>query len=295
MQRPLATWGLVFALLWLACATAFAQGPLDARLEPARIEVGDAFQLVVSVPLTGPKPDVLDLSAWEPFFPQDQIIGRTGWLKAGDSVTQRIHIVALDSGRFQLPPVFLLMSDGARLYSGPLYLSVQVPPPPKGMADIRDIISAPVNWTAWLLPILLLLAGLGLFAILWRRLRQRLRKSKVISQMLALSPIERARGRLRKLREKRLVEAGNFDAYYLELSAILREYIHTSNALPGPDATTEMLAPKLAPLDSGGTALALLRRADLVKFAKALPNATQAEADWKACADWIENFEKKRT
>lgn len=72
-------------LLCLAGGAVGAQPALDALLDPARIETGDAFQLVVSVPIGGPQPEMLDLSAWQAFFPPDQIIGRTGWFKAGDS------------------------------------------------------------------------------------------------------------------------------------------------------------------------------------------------------------------
>ncbi|MFN4080820.1 MAG: hypothetical protein ACK4NS_07950 [Saprospiraceae bacterium] len=294
MRLPYVARYIAAALLCLLGDALGAQPALDAQLEPAHLETGDAFQLVVSVPINGPRPDMLDLSAWQTVFPPDQIIGRTGWFKAGDSLVQRIHIVALDSGRFELPPVALLMSDGSRRYSQPLYLSVQEPPPPQGMADIRDIISAPINGLRWLFIGAAALAVLALILLLGRRMRRRKRATLTNTQTLKLNPAERAKVRLHKLRDKRLAQSGQFKGYYLELSAILREYMHDSGALPGPDATTEMLAPMLAPLDPEAKIITLLRRADLVKFAKAMPDAAQAEADWELCAAWIEDLDKKR-
>lgn len=102
-----------------------------------------------------------------------------------------------------------------------------------------------------------------------------------------LPPHERALRALRQLRAKGLPDAEGVDAFYVDLSAIIRRYLEDAFGLRAPEQTTEEFiraattSNKLA-LDHQQLVAAFLEQSDLVKFARYRPATHDMEAAYAA-------------
>src|SRR5207302_880534 len=105
---------------------------------------------------------------------------------------------------------------------------------------------------------------------------------------------------LNRLRTRRLIEEGQFEAYYVELSAIVRHYLEDGFHLRAPEMTTEEF---LSAVARDGRLIAPHRRllaeflsqADLVKFARHLPTLKDSEAAYEAARRFVEDTRPRST
>ncbi len=97
-------------------------------------------------------------------------------------------------------------------------------------------------------------------------------------------PHERALAALEALLARELPEHGRFDPYFVELSEIVRRYLEERFALRAPEQTTEEFLASIMRSETGRRTLepahrellrAFLVRADLVKFARAVPDVRE--------------------
>ena len=160
-------------------------------------------------------------------------------------------------------------------------------------ADIRDIKppeQLPFDWRPYGIAAAVAagigLLGTGLYLLLNRPKRQRV--------VPARPPHEVALGALNRLRSRGLVEQGQFEVYYVELSAIIRHYLEDRFHLRAPEMTTEEF---LATVARDGRLIAAHRRllgeflsqADLVKFARHLPTLRDAETAYDAARRFVDD------
>ena len=159
-------------------------------------------------------------------------------------------------------------------------------------ATIRDIKPPevpPFDWRPYALAALavLVLAGLGggLFFYL-RRPSPAMAPPAPAAYQVALEA-------LRRLRTQGLIEKGQFEAYYVCLSAIVREYLEDGLRLRASEMTTEEFLSAAAG-DSQLSAVqqdrlaGFLAQADLVKFARHRPGSDESEAAYQAAQRFIE-------
>lgn len=158
------------------------------------------------------------------------------------------------------------------------------PMPPKGVVGPSF---------AWWPFALLALVLLGLAFLLWRRVK---RSPAAVERASApaVPPRQRALAALDQAREAGLIESGEWKDFYSRVSQALREYLEAVESAWGEDlTTTEVLARVRA--DAGhpeSAALAsLLGPADQVKFARRVPDAATAHAEWEAARQWVERFD----
>lgn len=124
----------------------------------------------------------------------------------------------------------------------------------------------------WLAGVSVAVAVLAAAVVVWlRRAEQRAR----------LTAFDRAVARLERLRRAGLPEQSGMDAWYVELSDIVRRYIEERFALRAPEQTTEEFL-----LEAGRSALsrphrellsAFLATCDRVKFARYSPGARESQ------------------
>jgi hypothetical protein len=147
--------------------------------------------------------------------------------------------------------------------------------------DIKDPLSLPWSLQEILLVILLLLVVGALAFFLFRYFRN---KKQVVPEEYApsLQPAHVvALNELGMLKEKKLWQRGEIKGYYSELSEIIRRYFENRFGIMALEYTTEEIMVTLRNhrdamvVDSESDAL--LRQADLVKFAKFSPGATEHE------------------
>lgn len=125
---------------------------------------------------------------------------------------------------------------------------------------------------------LVILALLALF--LWRR------HHRIGAVLPPAPPWEVARQRLRELNRRQLPAAGKFEAYYVDLSAILRYYIEDRFTLHAPEQTTPEFIEEAAQTGlfsevQQQRVSAFLRHCDYVKFAQYRPSTEEMERGYQ--------------
>lgn len=151
---------------------------------------------------------------------------------------------------------------------------------PRGPKDVWGTDRA--TTLPWLL---LALAALVLLALLAWWLRRRGRPGALEA---AVHPRQRALEALAELRPE------NTEAFYVQLSAVLREFLAALPVQSGLDLATPELLDRLAasgvPAAQLGALCRLLGAADRVKFARSRPGSEEAERALSAARDWVQGF-----
>ena len=129
-----------------------------------------------------------------------------------------------------------------------------------------------------------------LFSLYWFFIRKK--KGLQLDTEAALPPFDRALLKLKNLQNSRYLLESNHKEYYSVLTDIIRKYLEEEIHITATESTTDELLAKLQVfLDAGKLHLSsqvmdelrtVLKKADLVKFAKSKPEDYEAESDRKA-------------
>lgn len=201
-------------------------------------------------------------------------------------LVRELIVTSFDTGYWAIPP-FKISINGTAVETAPLLIHV------KGVAvdataslrDIRPVYPAPFHLGYWLQENWYWFAGIAALALIVllvsRMLKNRKPPSIAVTAPVELPMHERYLHELRALDGKRLWQQGAHKEYQSALTGLLRGYIEERYKVPALERTTDELLQelKVSPLDRDQqTQLAnLLRLADMVKFAKALPAPTENE------------------
>jgi hypothetical protein len=146
---------------------------------------------------------------------------------------------------------------------------------PTDIKDIKPIIGAGLDWLRYLKWIFLGVAILVVITwLIWRLKQTKQIRVPMTAPLPGLKPHETALAALDRLLERKLIESGQFQEHYFELSEIFRRYLGTLLSIPALDWTTEEIAghvSRYGTMDTNTqqTVLLLLPATDQVKFAKA--------------------------
>ena len=289
-------------------------GPVKAtvRLEPKQPLIGDTVTLTITVTaeqdveLLMPEfGEALERFAIVDFAPRQSLDDE------GKTVAvQKYRLQPPASGKQTIPPILIEYVDrrpGHReapegydayeLLTERLEFEVQSVVPKGAGADLKPPLgqlgpreAPPAARWPWVVAALVLLAAASPFVVkaylAWRRkARQR-------------SAYEIARAKLQRLLDSPRPTAEQIDAFYVELSGIVRKYLEDRFELRAPELTTEeFLASVGESPDLSGEHQALLReflrQADLVKFAGVQPSdediERSIEAAWRFLEETREN------
>lgn len=152
----------------------------------------------------------------------------------------------------------------------------------KPIMDIVPITPLWLKYLPWIIgAILIVCAVCGI--IWWRKRRQR------IEDLVNIKPPHIiAEEEIQKLQSSRLFEKGQYKEFYFRLSEIIRRYIEKTRNFPAAEFTTEEIARRLKS-DTDRKILPLLRQADLVKFADAVPTQARKEEDVSSAVLYIKD------
>jgi len=152
------------------------------------------------------------------------------------------------------------------------------------LRPIRDIIAVHSLWRSYLLwaavLVAVVLAGLGLFR--WYQKR----RTPAIAAAAKEPAHVRARRAIEQLEAEGYFEKGLVKTHYFVFSEILRRYLEAIRSFPAAEYTTEEIAQHIR-TEQDRQLLPLLRRADLVKFADAVPTAARKEEDIQFALSYI--------
>jgi hypothetical protein len=291
IRQNLRNLGFLLVLLWFsATAVAYGQEEISARLNPDRGEltVGDVAHLTLQVEHpAGYQVEIPPLDpAWGPFEVRGQTNPATAQRENGRAfTTQVIDVTLWQPGVFSTPPLTITLTDatGRRVAvtaeSATLTVNSVLLPGDTTLRDLKPQATLPVPFLERVSATLAsswpwLVAGLVALAAsfyLWGR------KPATPAPVVDTRPIYQvALDELDRVEALDLPAQGSFKAHYTQVADILRRYLQGTFGLPAMDQTTAEIRHALRPLpvppEQKAALLNLLSEADLVKFARMVPD-----------------------
>lgn len=204
---------------------------------------------------------------------------------------KKYGLTKFDSGAYYIPKQRVIIAEKP-FYTDSLRVEVNnvvVDTTKQGLYDIKPLIQIEKpqsNWLKYLLIVLgiLLVVGFLLYWFIWRP------KPLTEEEKIALlPPYDRAKLALKKLDESRYLENSQIKEYYSELTFAIRKYLDEKVYDKALESTTDELINRLTLLKDGNqydlsketikNIESILKRADLVKFAKSAPDVELARMD----------------
>jgi hypothetical protein len=151
----------------------------------------------------------------------------------------------------------------------------------------RDVLGPDRVWWPLILGLLVAAAVAALAWWLWRRHRARTSDQGPAALPVA-DPREEALAALARAGELPLDEPSQVKFFHARLTAALRRYAATLESRLGVELTTTELAARVGAEPACAPLLAILRRADLVKFARQRATAEASHATLASARAWVE-------
>ncbi|MFH4966624.1 hypothetical protein V8G61_00350 [Gaetbulibacter sp. M240] len=281
-----------FLILFLfSCFIGTSQEQVAATIDSTTIKIGQQINYNISVKTDSTK--LVVFPEGKSFSPLEIISSYPiDTLQNNDTyrLVKKYGLTQFDSGQYTIPRQKVLVGDKT-FYTDSLQVMVNtiaVDTTKQGLYDIKPIIEvekAASNWWKYALIILLILA-IAAFLVYWFIWRKKPMTEKEIA---LLPPYDRAKLALKKLDESPYLEQQNLKDYYSELTFIIRKYLDEKVYDRALESTTGELIDRLNLLKDGNrfgisnedieNLERILRRADLVKFAKSAPDIELAKLD----------------
>ncbi|MCA0152557.1 hypothetical protein [Winogradskyella vincentii] len=272
--------------------TSFSFGQVSSKVDTTQIRIGEQINYKINVEA--------DSSALV-VFPEGQTFLPLEAVEASDIDTtknnakvllSRIYkLTQFDSGAYTIPRQKIIIGDKP-FFTDSLKVmvnSIEVDTTKQGLYDIKPIIEVEKtggNWWKYLL-ITLLLIGLVAFLLYWFIWRKKPLTEE--EEIALLPPYDRAKIAIRKLDQSQFLLKSEIKKYYSELTLIIRKYLDEKVYDRAMESTTDELILRLQLLKDGNqiplkkdtinNLQSILKRADLVKFAKSKPDTALAEMD----------------
>ena len=294
-----------------AIAKTTENGPVKATLRvwPGKPTLGEPIyaRLEIEAP-SGVEIDAPFQEAGDQRLGRFRVVGFTRETRrtatGGQLHEQTYTLEAATSGRHRIPPLRFEMLDaraGSTAAAKPQELltdeiALQIAPVPaetagKPLEPAVGTLDPEVGGTSWVLILgiasALAVVGSG-SALLWRGMRARRRIE------LQRSAYDDAVAHLRVLEDRGPPDADAADAWFVELSSIVRRYLEHRYDIRAPELTTEeflLVATARPELGEDQRTLlsSFLERCDRVKFAGYRPDADESLATLKAARGFVED------
>lgn len=222
-----------------------------------------------------------------------------GTEKNSKSYTQKLVVTSFDTGYITFPKLPFRTGSGndtTMIYSDSIqmqYASVPVDTT-KAIKDIKGIMAAPLT-VGEIMPWILGVMILGAVAIIAYTfyLRKKSKKPLIIFKPKPEIPAHiLALEALNHLKDESIWKAGRFKEYYTGLTDILRNYLEKRYGVMAQEMTSDEIMEALKGQTNDGL-MSKLRNlfstADLVKFAKGIPEPHENEVNLDIAYDFVEN------
>lgn len=283
-------------LACLLCAPSAVAQTVQTRISHDTIRVGDPFRAIVRIEL----PAGMEIMLPDSLTPTEDVENAGKVRMRRDSANGVVTVVAAypltawRTGPLELPMFMPWLRDA----EGRKQMAVALPDInvisvlPADTAGIKpkppkDVLGADRLWWPWLLLALAVAVALGVLYWWWRR---RGRAEPAEAPIPAIMPRERALHEIDRIRTLGLIEQKEYKRYYSLLSEVLRQYVQTVEPAWSTYLTTEELAARSAGNAGVKPAMSVLRHADLVKFARSIPEPDAARADLDHARAWVSNY-----
>lgn len=269
-----------------------------ARATPQVVEVGQPIEVEIVFEGDGARSVALELpdSAKDPQSPTlgdfDLVALRGATTDAAGRATLRVVLASYDAGDATPPAIAVSWTQGDARRTGEVRLPavrieslVGAEADPTEFRDIRGIVAEPraIHW-----PLVAGIAAALLAAALvaaWLLLRRRV--------AVPVAPHEWARAELARIERESLAARGEHGRYYDDLTSVVRGYVSRRFEIPADRQTSREFAAAAQshrefPSDQTARLRELLRLADLVKFAAAVPSQAECDANLAQAREFVE-------
>ncbi|WP_396602457.1 hypothetical protein [Algibacter sp. R77976] len=206
------------------------------------------------------------------------------------NLIKKYGLTQFDSGSYTIPRQKIIIGDKT-FFTDSLKVEVNnvVVDTTQGLYDIKPIIGVEKSGSDWWKYLLLTLLIIGVIAFLLYWFIWRTKPLSEDEKIALLPPYDRAKLALRKLDDTPYLENENLKDYYSDLTFIIRKYLDEKVYDKALESTTDELITRLNLLKDGNQVdlshddiknlESILKRADLVKFAKSSPDIELAKID----------------
>ncbi|MEK9788132.1 MAG: hypothetical protein ACPIAA_00230 [Flavobacteriaceae bacterium] len=281
-------------LTFLMMLTAWTQQPAElfVAVDTTAVKIGEQLNYTLQIKADSTAQVLFpETPVFAPFellesFPVDTLKAQSHYL-----YTKKYALIQFDSGDYFLPQQQVMVDGFSKIAALiPIRVNtVEVDTLKQNLYDIKPLTAVEKDYAALISRILWGLAiGLLLLGMLYTYLFQKRKKELKARE---LPPFERAIEELKALENERLTKQEEFKAYYSRLTEVVRRYLEEEAKIDALESTSEELLSKLilrkdaGSLDLDNNTLKSLRtvlqNADLVKFAKSLPEVHTATEDRK--------------
>ena len=291
----------------------YAQGVVaTAKLDTNIVLVGQPFTLELSI--TQPKDVKIDWPYISDSIGLLEVVKNDGvdTIPVEDNTmlmrTQKVTMMAFDTGMFVIPGFtidYKIRNANAKVYTDPLSLKVFLMPidTTKAIKDIHPIQDVPYDWMFIALVVVgfLVVAVIVWFVVRYLKNAKQRDKDTVVQTTPKQTAYEIAMNSLQQFKQKEIGQHVDAKHYYSELTEIVRAYIQNRWMIPALEFTSDEILDHafIKQLDATekDKLVYLLRLADLVKFAKAIPHLAENELSFVNATQFVEvtspNVEKE--
>ena len=283
---------VVWAFLFFFLLSLVSSAQVTSSVDTTKIKIGEQITYKLEVETDSTKivvfPQAQQFSPLEVIesYPVD-----TTKLNDKLKLIKKYGLTQFDSGTYYIPAQKInialntFTTDSVKVEVN----TIEVDTTKQGLYDIKPLIQVEKpqsNWLKYLAIVLSILALVGflLYWFIWRP------KPLTEEEKIALlPPYDRAKLALKKLDESHYLENKQIKEYYSELTFAIRKYLDEKVYDKALESTTDELVSRLNLLKDGNqydlskdtikNIESILKRADLVKFAKSAPDVELAKLD----------------
>jgi hypothetical protein len=295
----------IFLTGWFLCFTFVSLGQVSVTLNRDEAQIGEEVIYNIAVEVDSTKSVVFPEG--QTFLPLEMIESYqidTVRKEAKLQFIKKYGLTQFDSGRYTIPKQKVIVGDKTIVLDS---LLIEIKPvivdtTKQKLFDVKPMIKVKKptgNWWKYLLLGVLIasLIGFLLYWFIWRK------KPLTEEEKIALlPPYDRAKLALQKLDESGYLDQDAYKDYYSELTLAIRKYLDEKVYDKALESTTDELMTRLHILCDGNqislskTSLnnleSILKRADLVKFAKSNPDKALAVLDRKVVDEEIDHVKE---
>ncbi|MFD1615980.1 hypothetical protein [Gelatiniphilus marinus] len=296
---------IFFSLAFFLCSFFALNAQVTSAIDTASVKIGE--QITYRIQVETDSSSLVVFPEGQTFSPLEMIESyKVDTLKNNDTfnLIKKYALTQFDSGTYSIPRQKIIIGDKT-VFTDSLQVEIKnvaIDTTKQGLYDIKPIIEVDKkgsNWWKNLLITLLITSIIG-FLIYWFVWRKKPLTEE--EQIALLPPYDRAKLALKKLDESEYLENQNLKDYYSELTFIIRKYLDEKVYDRALESTTDELISRLRLLKEGNQVdiskdeinnlESILKRADLVKFAKSAPDVELAKLDRNTIDVEIDNVKE---
>jgi len=294
----------LFALFFMI-HTISSFGQVKASIDSTAIKIGE--QITYKIEVETDSTNIVIFPEGQTFIPLEMIDSYEIDTTKQDAKIQLIKkygLTQFDSGAYIIPKQKVLigdqtfLTDSIRVRVHP----VQVDTTTQGMYDIKPLIVVEKPVSTWWKNAIIILSILAIVAFLLYWFIWRKKPLTEEEQIAMLPPYDKAKAALKQLDKSNYLQNLELKEYYSELTFIIRRYLDEKVYDRALESTTDELIDRLKLLkeanqinitvDNIKKLEDILRRADLVKFAKSNPDIELAKLDRQTIDQEIDYVKK---